>query len=192
MHDGDACHHLVDVVRVRSAAHGEGVLEFKPAIRIDRESSKCRLEPLITEISVATVDGESIAVRTGGTGPSAYHLEETTKILIRDLTALKPGGPTTFDVVVFPEEVDAQRFRREFNRRPECSWLVTLDGAVVESQELSHLTVLEPDREGAPRRLRGHSLYFRCSTGIWRQRRVRTRLAPPPLSLRFDDFSAVD
>jgi hypothetical protein len=122
-----------DALDDAAAGEVERLLVLEPALRIDRPAQRCRLREPTTETSVIKLDGSTITVRVEQSeSPLSFGIEPDTRIAVHELTELDPSGPPIFEVVVYPEPPDMMRFRREVQPRPDCFWLVTLDGAVVQ------------------------------------------------------------
>lgn len=108
------------------------VLEFRPAVRAGGTLPRCELPEPLRDASVALPAGGTTEVRFAAENPIALSVTSRTRLIMRDITASNPTGIPSFEVVVFPEEAEANRIRRVLRERPGCYWLVTLGGKIVQ------------------------------------------------------------
>lgn len=105
-------------------------LELRPAIRVGVQSA-CVLAAPVSQTSIAMPAGNKVEVRFSTDILTRLPVTSATRLLVKDITASNPAGPL-FEVVLFPENSEANRIKLALRQRPECYWLLAIGGRIVQ------------------------------------------------------------
>lgn len=108
------------------------VVELRPAVKAGLPGSECQLLGPVRDASVALPAGTRVDVRFAVENAIAVTVTTGTKLVMRDIRASNPAGTPSWEVVVFPEDTEANRIKQALRSKPSCYWLVSVGGNVVQ------------------------------------------------------------
>lgn len=108
------------------------VVEWRPAVKAGLSASECELLVPVRDTSVALPSGARVDVRFEVENAIAFTVTSETKLVMRDITASNPAGAPSWEVVLFPEDTEANRIKHALRSKPSCYWLVSVGGNVVQ------------------------------------------------------------